>query len=41
LLPLGGVLEPLDEGPEDREGLVDVPGAALLFGSRVGAGCDD
>src|SRR3954454_11247032 len=41
LLSFGSVPEPLDEGPEEGEGLVDVPGAALLLGRGVGGQLDE
>src|SRR3954453_20089492 len=40
-LSFGSVPEPLDEGPEDGEGVVDVPDAALLLGRGVGGQLDE
>src|SRR5262249_40057908 len=41
LRSVGSIPEPLDEGPEDGEGLVDVPDAALLLGRGVGGQLDE
>src|SRR4051795_12329180 len=41
LLSFGSVPEPLDEGPEEGEGPVDVPGAALLLGRGMGGQLDE